>query len=571
MRKWIAVAACFGVPALVAACVALAPFGGTLAPLDAGAAWIMGVLGREVAVLALLGLGVLLALLAIATQSRRAAAAQIDMPKLSPAWTPGPLPYEPPAPEPQDKAPDDTRSQDRIANLRRRALPDEDSRDDATAPAPPRPVSSAIPSAVSSALPPPPVILIRKPRERTRDWFADGSWLGGLPRLGPAAWPRDTQGSALPFVAQIDLGELAAACPGTPLPRAGSLAFFLGTGAVVAVPEGAHDFTDPPADLPPAFDEGGSPFPATPTRLSRWFFPFWPVEPIVLDLPDHLRDNHNPLRETAIEGAMATRLAAHATLRDHPFYAAGVGAPVDVLWWHSVIHLADQLHEALAACARPLAIQRTALDQKQAAFAQLQADTLAAPDAAAHAEQAAVYLAAELAMLEEQCAALPAMVAAIDGFVSGRDPWTALTAEERDVVGDILADIHERFGELVRFHAPGSLAQLATLSLRAMVSGPPEVLAALPDDMLERINRDYRLPPIDQHQMFGLPASRRARRDRTRHDSRDGGEAMLLLQLGYDDMMEWCWNEAGLFQFWIDEADAAAGNWNAATLTFESE
>ncbi|MFD2134236.1 DUF1963 domain-containing protein [Novosphingobium resinovorum] len=104
-------------------------------------------------------------------------------------------------------------------------------------------------------------MLVRKQRERRRDWFGDASWLGGLPRLGNAEWPRDEAGTPLPFAAQIDLSELAAARPDMPLPRSGSLAFFLGAGAVVAVPEGIHDFTDPPADLPPAYDEEGCPSP----------------------------------------------------------------------------------------------------------------------------------------------------------------------------------------------------------------------------------------------------------------------------------------------------------------------
>ncbi len=547
MKRLIAVLVGFGLPAAVAFYVAVAPFGGALAPLDALAERITANLGRDYAVPTLLALGALLGFVAALAFARRTRGD--DALELQPGqvWTPEPVAPEEPTPE---------HSSERIANLRRRALSQGETEREA-APVPARPAAPAAPL-------PAPVILVRKARERTRDWFGDSSWLGGLPRLGGAPWPRGADGVPLPFVAQIDLVELAVACPETPLPRTGSLAFFLGTGAVVAVPEGPHDFTDPPADLPPAFDEGGRPFPAAPGRLSRWFFPFWPVEPVALGLPETLRDHRNPLREVAIEEAMAMQLGRRATLRDHPFYAAGVGAPVETLWWHSVIHLADQLHEARDACARPLAIQRAALDEKRAAFARLRNDPQAAPEAVEHAHLAADYLADELAMMEAQGAALPEMVEALDGFVTGRDPWVQLTDEERDIVADILAEVHERFGELVRFHAPGSLAQLATLSLRAMVSGPPDTFAALPEPVLERINRDYRLPPIDQHQMFGLPASRGSLREAHRRD-------LLLLQLGYDDMMEWCWGEAGLYQFWIAPEDAAAANWSTATLTYESD
>ncbi|WP_404482286.1 DUF1963 domain-containing protein [Novosphingobium sp. BL-52-GroH] len=567
MKTGIAALAGFAPPAIVALYVALAPLGGALAPLDAAAAQLAAVAGPAVAVLTLLGLGAVLALVAAVVARRggrrppRIAPMQAEAPELVPAWTP-PAPAEPSA-----EARADARADDRISGLRRRALPDAESFPE-TSPAPePEPAPEPAPApavAPAATVPAAAVILIRKPRERGRDWFGDSSWFGGLPRLGGASWPRDAAGTPLPFAAQIDLVELAVACPDTPLPRTGSLAFFLGTGAVVPVPEGTHDFTDPPRDLPPAFDEGGAPFPATAGRLTRWFFPFWPVAPVALELPRHLREHRETMREAAIEEAMAVRLQRHAPLRDHPFYAAGVGAPVEALWWHSVIHLADQLHEALDACARPLAVHRAALDDKRAAFERLRLDPHADPEALEHAAEAADYLADELDMMEAQSAALPEMVEALDNFVDGRDPWAQLTPEERDMVADILAEVHERFGELVRFHAPGSLAQLATLSLRAMISGPPETLPALPDAVLARINRDYRLPPVDQHQMFGLPAGQGPARKAHRSD-------LLLLQLGYDDMMEWGWSDAGRYQFWIDEADAVAGNWHAATLTFESE
>ncbi|HUD27500.1 MAG TPA: DUF1963 domain-containing protein [Novosphingobium sp.] len=536
MNRTIAALAGFALPALTAAYVALAPLGGSFAPLDLAAERLIGGHDRGGTVIALLGMGIVVGLLTALLATRMP-------PPPRPAMD---LYEEEPEPAPAPEAFPEALTDPRIAGLRRRALPDE------------------APMAADPGATPSPVILVRKPRRRERDWFSDRSWLGGLPRLGPAPWPRDRNGVPLPFAAQIDLAELSLAAPDAALPTTGSLAFFLGTGAVVAVPDGAHDFTDPPADLPPAYEEGGGPFPTPPTRLSRWFFPFWPVDLLALDLPVHLRDHRDPMNDLAIEEAMAAQVQRHCAPRDHPFYAAGVGAPVEALWWHSVIHLADQLHEALAACARPLAMQGAALDQKLAALAQLEHDPRALSEAVEHARQTAAYLAAELEEAEAQCAALPAMVEALDQFVAGREPWTELAPEELEVVADILSEVHERFGDLVRYHVPGSLAQLATLSLRAMVSGPPEALAALPEQVLLRINAEYRLPPVDQHQMFGLPAGLPATRDAHRGD-------ILLLQLGYDDMMEWCWSEAGLHQFWIGTGDAAARNWTAAALTFQSD
>lgn len=532
MKKVIAALGGFTLPAIVAGYVALAPLGGTFAPLDALALQITAVRGRDIAVLALLGVGVVLALFAVLLFGRNRAASdpagQTPEDEQDPAWIAALS-----SPEPDfDRG---TGPQDRLARSEEDGM-----------------TAERAPSFLA------PVMLIRKPRQRERDWFADSSWLGGLPRLGDRAWPRDTTGAPLPFAAQIDLADLANATPGALLPTAGSLAFFLGTGAVVAVSDGPNDFTDPPADLPPAFDEGGRPFPATTSRLSRWFFPLWPVDLVGLDLPQDAVDGD----EAAVADAMETQIQRHAALRDHPFYAVGVGAPVEALWWHSVIHLADQLQEALAACAQPIADRRAALERQLATLKQLQADPAADPDVLEDAQDTAEYLAEALEDTQAQCAALPSMVDALEGFIAGREPWVQLTAEELEVVRDILAEVHERFGEIVRGHVPGSLAQLATLTVRAMVSGPPEALAALPDAVLERLNAEYRLPPLAQHQMFGPPVDTQAAR-------LDHREDILLLQLAYDDLMEWNWGEAAVFQFWISPEDAAAGNWQAARLTFE--
>lgn len=521
MKKLFAALAAFALPAIAAAWLALAPLGGQFASLDPLAERVAAMQGRNAAVFALVlvGLGfAALAALAVRIKGPERLTYESDVPPqefgrrrrgLQAAPTP---PWSPEEDEAELPLVDD------VAEIASEPEPE---------PAPP----------LASAT----VVLVRKQRERRRDWFGDASWLGGLPRLGDAPWPRDENGTPLPFAAQIDLAELGAARPDAPLPHGGSLAFFLGSGAVVAVPAGQHDFTDPPSDLPPAYDEGGLPFPARASRLTRWFFPFWPVTPVALD-DDSAED----------EAAMAAKLGT--PLRDHPFYAAGVGAPVEALWWLSVLHLTDQLHEALDDAPRLLARRREDLARQHAEIARLRTDSAAIPYALEDAREIAEQMEADYALLQEQCAALPEMVAALDQFVSGREPLALLSAEELAIVGDILAEIHERYGEAVQDHVPGTLAQLATISLRTMVSGPPETLAAVSDATLLRINREYRLPPVHQHRML---------------DVEDG--TVLLLQLGYDDMMEWAWEETGAWRFRIDPQALAAGDWNAARLTFETD
>jgi hypothetical protein len=191
--------------------------------------------------------------------------------------------------------------------------------------------------------------------------------------------------------------------------------------------------------------------------------------------------------------------------------------------------------------------------RQHAALARLRIDPQAKPYAAEDAQEELAAMEARLEALHEQSAALPGMVTALDGFVDGRDPWTPLSADERAIVADILAEIHRSYGELVRDRVPVAMAELATLSLRAMVSGPPEVFAVLPDDVLARINRAYRLPLCGQHRLFGEAA---------------GSGEIVLLRLARDDLMEWNWPEPGHYAFTIGQDDAAAGNWQAARLDF---
>lgn len=547
MKRIMAMVAVLAIAAGAAAYVAASPHsitGGPFTALDAAATSLIAIAGRSGAVLGVLALGVVLSLLTFmalrgGTAPRPAAKAPKPVKRRQkqadaapgPVWTPEPL-----------------SSEDRIASLRRRTAGE---------------TSRTLPAAAADTPPPRPVVLVRKPRDRTRDWFDDKSWLGGLPKLGQAAWPRDASGTPLPFAAQIDLAELAAACPESPLPRTGSLAFFLGTGTVLHLPAGEQAFSEVPDDLPAAFDEGGYPFPAQPTRLSRPFFPFWPVEPVVLDLPAELRDPRDPALGKAIGDAMASLLAQHAAPRSAAFSAEDGGPAAPPLWWHGVNHLADQLHSALDGAARLVSLRRDSLQQAETALAALEAGGDADGIRIAAAREELARRRAALAAIEAQRDGLPDMIAAIDLFVTDRDTWQRLDNEEHAVIEDFLAELHASYGDVTRHHAPHSTGELATLSLRTMMTDTSEALDAMPEDQLVRINREYRLPVMDQHQMFGLAGGKSASREEHRDD-------ILLLQLAYDDMMEWRWSDVGLFQFWISRADAAAGKWDAAQLTFGS-
>lgn len=335
-----------------------------------------------------------------------------------------------------------------------------------------------------------PVVLARSARGADGQWVHAASWFGGLPKLGAIAWPVGADGLPLPFAAQVSLAEIAAASPCNPLPDNGSLAFFLGDGAVIHVPEGVSQFT---------------PLPQQDMAVSL----YWPVEAVPLTLPAESE-------EPATAGdAIGAALAALLPRRDAPFTPAEVdwNGPVPV-WWHGVDYLIDELRLALTGA--------TASGQRDS---------------------------------------LSALIGALAGFAADRNPWDRLNPEERDVFVEALDNAWQQFPTLLEHPpVPRHVDDLAAVSIRAMMTGEGRAFAALPDSARERINRDYRLPPHGVAQMFGPPME-------TEGAPRREGDAVLLLQLPSDDMMDWDFGD-GVYQFWIDPEALAARNWQTVRLTF---
>jgi hypothetical protein len=432
----------------------------------------------------------------------------------------------PPAVERLTRVRDRVETLERVAILVRKTVTDPAAR-------PLTPPETADPARPS----PPPVVLARKPRERTRDWSRDRSWFGGLPRLGGAAWPCGPDGTPLPFAAQIDLAEVAAACPESPLPHEGSLAFFVGEGAVIHVPDGDHAPSEPPEGLPHAYDEGSHPLPERVSHTTRPLFPFWPVASIGLTLPEALRSHTDEEQHDEIREAQIALLKNRLQSRDTAFsvYSARGEAieGADDLWWFGVQHLVAGLRNAVDDAPRLIAMSAEAGDQ------------------------------AAVAERERQARELPTFVAALENLVAGRDPWVMLDDEELDIVRQALRALRNEFADLVCHHIPHSSDELADLCIRRMITGDDTALAALPDAMLAFINERYRLTSRDPHQMFGLAGVRQG-------NLYDHLDDLLLLQMGYDDLNEWRFGDMGLWHFWISPDAVAAGRWDKATLTFES-
>lgn len=414
---------------------------------------------------------------------------------------------------------------------------------------------------------PRPIVLVRRPRGPDDDWSHATSWFGGLPKLGDAPWPRGEDGTRLPFAAQVHLAEVAPLRPEAALPSSGSLAFFLGDGAVIHVPAGAAAFTPAPADLPPAYEEGGYPF-QEPSLLSRPVFPFWPVDFLPIDLPDELRDYRNVDRHEAIEAAVHDAVTARIPRRDVALGATslserlgGVTLPV---WWHGVDHVIATLRQELSTAPARRQSHVASRDQAHDKLASADMAADASPEEVSAAQASLTRLEDLIRRFDAQLAGLPAMVQALEGFAAERDRWTPLTDEERSVLVDALATVSRQFREIVPSATAFDIGALSVLSLRAMMTGDVAAFAAIPEPIREAINDHYRLPPQGLQQMFGLGLN-------IQTAAYDHEGDVLLLQLVYDDMMEWRFGDMGAFQFWIAPEDLAARHWDRVTITFECD
>lgn len=150
------------------------------------------------------------------------------------------------------------------------------------------------------------------------------------------------------FLAQLDLGEIAAKAPDTPLPKEGALAFFVGgDGATLFV---SDHMSAPPAEPPAGMDDlstvGGNPdWPFD--EEGRALFPFWPVDVTRIDLdtpeagdPD---EDADALRET-FDAALRERFARRQY--DLSPTVAFEGPPIPD-WWRCAFHVADSLAAAV--------------------------------------------------------------------------------------------------------------------------------------------------------------------------------------------------------------------------------
>ena len=415
------------------------------------------------------------------------------------------------------------------------------------------------------------LIVSRRPRHAGTPWIGASSWFGGDPRMGSLPWPRvkDTR-KPMTFVAQIDLADIAASAGSTVLPREGALAFFVGGtegGAVLEVaPAGARIPTSPPSDASVALGDNGDLLPSEADAVGDVRFPFWPVDLTALQI-----------RADADEEELATAVRQRFARRQYFFSAReaykALGITERPLWWHSAQLYAKALRTALRSEPRILDYQRKHLEPMRGKVSKLKGTGVAAllglmpraeRDALNKAKGELAKAEARLAELERLMPLFADFVREVGDQVDDKNPWQIMTRPEVEHVEAIHKRCRTEFERFVRYGTAGRFDDFETATLRALMTTADEkVHAALPHAVRALINEQYLLPTGTWHQMFGKGVEIQG------NAAAENEGNVMLLQLVYDDMIDWQFGDMGAFQFWIPPDDLRRRNWGAVRVTFE--
>lgn len=150
-------------------------------------------------------------------------------------------------------------------------------------------------------------------------------------------------------------------------------------------------------------------------------------------------------------------------------------------------------------------------------------------------------------------------------WAEAHDMWDLMAPADLEQFEARLARAHEEFPIFARYNVPRRAEDLLTATISALATADDRGYATLPEAVRTLINTEYLLPPGAWHQMFGHGASIQGESSMMREESH-----IMLLQLRYDDLMQWRFGDCGAYQFWILPKDLAKANWGAAKMTFES-
>jgi hypothetical protein len=245
------------------------------------------------------------------------------------------------------------------------------------------------------------------------------------------------------------------------------------------------------------------------------------------------------------------------------------------MWWHSAISFAGKLQEALrigVPRASRTELQNLAADRKL--LDDLQPSGVFGGfgrrlgGKAKEIVEIEARMAANKAKIAERLPAAKALetfVGETTAWVEGRDPWAQMADADIERLKAGLARAEKEFYAFVRYVAPARIEELEASTLRTMLIGPEQAYAALPESVRARVARDYLLPPEVWHQMFGRGVEIQGDSSAMREEGN-----IMLLQLTYDDLMQWSFGDNGVYQFWIAPDDLIGRNWSATKISFES-
>lgn len=398
----------------------------------------------------------------------------------------------------------------------------------------------------------PGVALARMQRADLDVEYGGTSWLGGLPTLANAPWPRDARGRAMHHLAQIDLGTVPDPLLPKGMPRQGALMFFMTTatdkpphGKVVYLPEIANIATEPPADLAPIYDgpDWGKYIKGHAREDAPDTFPRWPVEFILLPMINQGRDDdaHEHMHDMLPHQAEVA--LSPLTYRDTlPAFAGAYYWDTAHRFTMSVRLARDDVPDTLQKAKKR--VQENG-PRYQWAVDTIRHDQVEFSDFVDEVSQWAVSHEPWERMTPEDAAQLQVYFAQVrdDGIIPG--PFKAFYQFTQ--------------GELT------SIAQAATATLIAAANAPPDVYRTLPFEVRADIDTCHRIAGLGRwHQMFGLAYKMGSGAPTHTHHH-------LLLQLHCDPLVNWMWGEDGIVQFWITDDDLLAQNWDAVEMTVDTK
>lgn len=381
--------------------------------------------------------------------------------------------------------------------------------------------------AYGDALIRPGLLIYRKPRAPGDNVLAARSWLGGRPRLGTIAWPRDDEGKPIHFAAQLDLSEIAAVWREIDLPVEGSLAFFIGRkGAVIYVPPDVTEVTEPPQDMP-SFGYAGIAVPGINPTVPCWPVNFMPMPPTTGD-----HDARYDQQRTFIASQLSWPeyyLSAERVLGPNP----------RPQWWHSAIwmyRILDQvpvqdIHEKILPDFVEIHTHLKLWTQDKSPWQQMN------DEEARSFIEIRSFLDLQQQLFSDHCRS-DKLLASIKKPKSGK----------------LLKVFVDPYKEAV-------FTDFEKTTLALLLCAPAEFYESLPEKARKLVNDEFLLPPGRSHQMLGVPTI-------INGDGQEMQCGYMLLQLADDDLMFWQFN-SGVYQFWISPEDLRRRNWSGAKLTFD--